>query len=248
VVEVTFDVPAPEVDEDRRGGDETEGGRGGAERAGAERQGRRHRRNRDDAGLERAVSQALAGSEREGGDADRLQPQEREDAAVPPAPPLIRELRALGEGGPQGPGELDKGHESAIRAASVPLSNRALEEALPPAGRHEGVTGRGPRYCFCRNSSCVSGGLSLIRFTSARPTPVPSNSVDECRRWKTPNSFAASRGSKPTPLSRTRYTSRSPSRSPLTSTTARSRPPEYFSPGSWLLSPSPRPKGQLPVG
>src|SRR5262249_19163190 len=110
-VEVPFDVPAPQVDEDRRGGDQAEGRRGGAERAGAERQGRRHGRGRNDAALERAVGQALAGGERKGGDADRLQPEEGGEAAVAPPPHLVRELRALGEGGPQSPGEPDEGHE-----------------------------------------------------------------------------------------------------------------------------------------
>ena len=33
--------------------------------------------------------------------------------------------------------------------------------------------------------------LSTMRFTIARPTPVPSKSSARCMRWKTPNSFWA---------------------------------------------------------
>src|SRR2546426_3690014 len=43
----------------------------------------------------------------------------------------------------------------------------------------------------------------MMRRTVARPTPVPSNSAAECRRWNTPNSLSAYFMSKPAPLSRT---------------------------------------------
>ena len=46
----------------------------------------------------------------------------------------------------------------------------------------------------------------MMRCTLARPMPVPSNSSWLCRRWKTPNSLSAYRGSKPAPLSRMKIT------------------------------------------
>jgi len=43
----------------------------------------------------------------------------------------------------------------------------------------------------------------MMRRTVASPTPVPSNSAAECRRWNTPNSLSMYFMSKPAPLSRT---------------------------------------------
>src|SRR6267378_658101 len=47
---------------------------------------------------------------------------------------------------------------------------------------------------------------NTIRWTIARPTPVPSNSSARWRRWNTPNSLPAYRWSNPAPLSFTKYT------------------------------------------
>src|SRR5665647_2282837 len=47
----------------------------------------------------------------------------------------------------------------------------------------------------------------MILCTFARPMPVPSNSAELWRRWKTPKSLCAYCMSKPTPLSRTKNTS-----------------------------------------
>src|SRR5680860_334869 len=44
---------------------------------------------------------------------------------------------------------------------------------------------------------------ATIRFTLARPIPVPSNSFAECSRWNTLKSLSAYLMSKPAPLSRT---------------------------------------------
>jgi transcriptional regulator with XRE-family HTH domain len=45
--------------------------------------------------------------------------------------------------------------------------------------------------------------LRMMRSTVAKPTPVPSNSSERWRRWKTPNNLSAYFMLKPTPLSRT---------------------------------------------
>src|SRR5262249_1155682 len=111
-VEVALDVPAPQVDEDRRGSDQAEGRRGGAQRARAERQGRGDRGGRDHAALEGAVSQALAGGEREGRDPDCLEPKEEENAGVAPEPGLVGELGAPWDGRPQGPAEAGEEHDA----------------------------------------------------------------------------------------------------------------------------------------
>ena len=44
-----------------------------------------------------------------------------------------------------------------------------------------------------------------IRWTVARPIPMPGNSFWPCRRWNAPNSLSAKAMSKPAPLSWTKY-------------------------------------------
>ena len=88
-MKVELDVAAGQVNEHRGRRDEPEGGEGGLGGSMADRQRGRDRRERNDSALEHAVTPAVAGVEREARDADRVEPEHHENAAVAPFPEPI---------------------------------------------------------------------------------------------------------------------------------------------------------------
>ena len=88
-MKMELDVAAGQVNEHRGRRDQPEGGEGGLGGSMADRQRRGDRRERDDPALEQAVTPAVAGVKREARDADRVEPEHHEDAAVAPVPEPI---------------------------------------------------------------------------------------------------------------------------------------------------------------
>ena len=88
-MKVELDVAAGQVNEHRGRRDEPEGGEGGLGGAMADRQRGGDRHEGDDPALEETVTPAVAGVEREARDADRVEPEHHEDAAVATVPEPI---------------------------------------------------------------------------------------------------------------------------------------------------------------